>query len=153
MKNKKDISDILQSNFGYYEGDLCNRKACNGKIFLRPSQNCSCHISPPCSSCTAPRNYCQLCGWEEHEDGLSNNISSKSDKKTSVNNLYCGPRKLNKSIIDWDVEGHTRFSMIKVGVCPVGTTIEQVYEVVKCTFGGRFESFGNGKFKFIGYTD
>ena len=43
--------------------------------------------------------------------------------------------------------------MIKEGVYPEGMTKEQVREKVKGSFGGRFESFGNGKFKYIAYTD
>jgi hypothetical protein len=43
--------------------------------------------------------------------------------------------------------------MIREGVYPDGTSQEQVRELVKGTFGGRFESFGGGKFRFIAYTD
>lgn len=43
--------------------------------------------------------------------------------------------------------------MIKEGVYPDGTTIQEVRKVVDGTFGGGFESFRNGKFKFIAYTD
>jgi hypothetical protein len=54
--------------FGCYEGDVCGRYGCRGTINLRPSENCSCHINPPCSSCTDPRHYCSECDWEEKYD-------------------------------------------------------------------------------------
>jgi len=55
-------------NIGFEEGDTCNRDKCEGVISIHKSENCSCHISPPCSSCTAPRNYCPVCEWEESEE-------------------------------------------------------------------------------------
>lgn len=50
---------------GYAEGDECGRNGCRGVIDSHPPENCSCHISPPCSSCTSPRGFCPVCGWEE----------------------------------------------------------------------------------------
>lgn len=43
--------------------------------------------------------------------------------------------------------------MRKTGVYPAGTTQAEVEAVVAGTFGGRFESFGDGKFDYIAYTD
>lgn len=43
--------------------------------------------------------------------------------------------------------------MIKEGVYPEHLTRQEVEKEVKGTFGGRFEHFGNGKFKYIAYTD
>ena len=48
---------------GYYEGDICHRDGCDGIIQTAPVENCSCHICPPCSECTSPRNYCNKCEW------------------------------------------------------------------------------------------
>lgn len=53
---------------GYCEGDICHRNECEGVIEYHPVENCSCHISPPCSQCTAPRGYCPVCGWEEKDE-------------------------------------------------------------------------------------
>lgn len=59
---------------GRVDGDRCNRSMhlvwgqCDGVIMLHHSENCSCHISAPCSSCTAPRFYCPECGWEEADE-------------------------------------------------------------------------------------
>ena len=48
---------------------------------------------------------------------------------------------------------HTGFSQICEGVYPKGTTMAEVEKKVRGSFGGRFEHFGNGKFKYIAYTD
>lgn len=54
---------------GYVEGELCNRAGCTGIIGINPSENCACHLYAPCSSCTAPRNFCPVCDWSEEYDG------------------------------------------------------------------------------------
>ena len=53
---------------GYLDGDICNRNGCQGVIQEHPVENCSCHINPPCSACTSPREYCDICGWEAEND-------------------------------------------------------------------------------------
>lgn len=63
------------------------------------------------------------------------------------------PRPLDPTKIDWYSKSHTNSSMIKEGVYPEGVTQQQVREAVSGTFGGRFEHFGNGRFKYIAYTD
>ena len=62
-------------------------------------------------------------------------------------------RPLDNTKIDYHVKSHTHFSQICEGVFPEGTTREAVLERVRGTFGGRFEYFGNGGFKYIAYTD
>lgn len=57
-------------NLGYEEGATCNRDGCKGIIEMHLSENCSCHISPPCGSCTALRNFCPECDWQEKDDPL-----------------------------------------------------------------------------------
>ena len=47
------------------EGDICNEDGCNGVIVYTKSENCSCHINSPCSSCMEVYLYCPECGWEE----------------------------------------------------------------------------------------
>ncbi len=65
-----------------------------------------------------------------------------------------GAKELDPSKINFRTKCHTSSSMIKEGVYPIGTTQEQVIEAIgEGTFGGRFESFGDGKFKYIAYTD
>jgi hypothetical protein len=43
--------------------------------------------------------------------------------------------------------------MLKRGVYPEGTTQAEVEKEVRGTFGGRFNSFGNGHFEYVAYTD
>lgn len=63
------------------------------------------------------------------------------------------PRKLDNTKIDWTTHNHTHFTMLVKGVYPSGTTRQEVEELVKGTFGGRFNYFENGKFEYIAYTD
>ena len=63
------------------------------------------------------------------------------------------PRPLDPSKLDYHSLSHTHFSMIKEGVYPEGMTKDEVLKEIAGTFGGRFEHFGNGKFKYIAYTD
>jgi len=58
------MSDIV----GYIDGQLCNRNGCSGVIEIKPSENCSCHLSPPCFACTEAPFWCPECGWQSNED-------------------------------------------------------------------------------------
>lgn len=60
-----------------------------------------------------------------------------------------------KGGIEWVAKMHTNSSMIKEGTYPYPSEItrDDVRKEVNGTFGGRFEHFGNGRFKFIAYTD
>lgn len=62
-------------------------------------------------------------------------------------------RPLDDTTIDYQIKVHTNSSQICEGVYPEGTTQDEVRAKVNGTFGGRFEQFGNGRFKFIAYTD
>lgn len=64
-----------------------------------------------------------------------------------------GARKLDNSKIDWNTFAHSNSSMLREGVHPEGTTREDVEAKVKGTFGGRFEHFCGGKFRYIAYTE
>jgi len=55
--------------------------------------------------------------------------------------------------IKWDSESYCNSAMIKEGTYSEGETKEQVEAVVRGTFGGEFVSLGNGKFKYIAYTE
>jgi len=140
------------SETGKYEDDKCNRNGCCGKIEVRPSINCSCHINPPCSACTAPRHFCKVCGWEEADDVTINDFVVNIDRKT--NNYRCWePRPLNRNKIDWRNKTHTHFSMIKEGCFPKGTSMEEVRKLVDGTFGGRFTKWDDNRCEFVTYTD
>ena len=65
----------------------------------------------------------------------------------------CWRNALDPRKIDYRILPHTGASQICEGVYPEGATMEQVLAKVKGTFGGRFSHFGDGKFKYIAYTD
>ncbi|MET3051905.1 hypothetical protein ABXV19_08770 [Pseudomonas alkylphenolica] len=136
------------SELGYCEGDTCGRDGCEGVIESHKVVNCSCHISPPCGACTAPRGYCEVCGWEESEDPPPPPETYKGKPWQPPE-----PQPLDPSKVDWRFVPHTHFSMIKEGVYPPHMSREEVEQEIRGTFGGRFEQFGNGRFKYIAYTD
>ena len=136
-------------NIGYEEGDICGREGCVGKIAIRPPENCRCHISPPCSECTSNRNYCPDCGWEGSDD----DDDSQQLKYGNSEPVVFEKRTPDPDKINYECFSHTHFSMIKTGTYPATASRKDVYDVVKGTFGGRFDYFGDGKFKFIAYTD
>lgn len=138
---------------GIEYGDKCNRNGCTGLILEREIDGgCYCHLTPPCSYCVEDRRYCEKCGWE-----------GKDEQVVMINNHKCYVqnntiqryelRELDETKIDYHTFSHTHFSMKIRGVYPKGTTIKQVEKEVKGTFGGRFNSFGDGKFEYIAYTD
>lgn len=147
---------------GFEEGSTCGRDGCCGAIETRESENCSCHISPPCSSCTAPRNYCDTCDWDEADEP-----APESKPLTQAeNDVWAGWLKeqdrlrnlpLDNTKVSWRFKPHSNSSMIKEGVYPQSgndaADREMVRKEVDGTFGGRFERFGGGRFKFIAYTD
>lgn len=53
---------------GDEEGEVCNRDGCPGVLEFEKPENCSCHISPPCSSCTDVRLRCPECFWIYGDD-------------------------------------------------------------------------------------
>ncbi|KKB61132.1 hypothetical protein WM40_25015 [Robbsia andropogonis] len=135
-------------DFGFEEGDVCGRDRCAGRIETRSAENCSCHLSAPCGACTAPRNFCPECDWDEVDEPVE-----PMPKAAAQPYVWPELRPLDPTRINWRNYAHSSFSMIKEGVYPEGTTLEDIRKVVDGTFGGRFAYFGNGKFKFIAYTD
>lgn len=134
---------------GYHEeGDRCTELKCTGVLDYPAVENCSCHVNPPCSACTSVVLTCPECGWEEEAPDYKDvpvapGLSMREYK----------PRPLDNTKIDYRAKMHSGSSMIKEGVYPEGVTAKEVAEIVRGTFGGRFETFGNGKFKYIAYTD
>lgn len=139
-------------DLGHAEGEPCNRNGCKGVIREHPVENCSCHICPPCSACTEDRGYCETCGWVGKDDEPFNDHLLNVDKKTGVARLWT-LRPLDKSKLDWHSKPHTNSSMIKEGVYPLAMTRDEVEAKVRGTFGGRFDYFGEGRFKYVAYTD
>lgn len=139
--------------YGYEIGEVCGRNNCKGVIEnIEPEGGCSCHIRPPCGYCTTPREFCPNCDWQAKHDTIINDFRVNVAPDTGLHRFW-EPRKLDHTKIDWHSRGHTNSSMVKEGVYPEGATIEDVRKEVVGTFGGRFEHFGGGKFKYIAYTD
>lgn len=136
---------------GSEEGSVCGRNGCEGVIAYQKSENCSCHISPPCSSCMSVRLHCPECDWEAEEETLNDYVVTVNTRS----HVYEAwrPRPLDPSKLDYHNKPHSNASMIKEGVYPPDMTRAQVEEKVRGTFGGRFEYFSGGKFKYIAYTD
>jgi len=134
------------------EGDRCSQPGCKGSLHFPRSENCSCHISPPCHSCTSVVLTCSECGWED--DSPEETYVSAAP---GLAMLEYKQHPLDPTRISWRNQMHSGCSMKKVGVYPgSGNTAaerEAVRKEVDGTFGGHFESFGNGKFSFIAYTD
>jgi len=153
---------------GYCVGEICNRGDCKGVIKQHDSDyGCSCHINPPCSFCETPREYCDECDWDAHEEQLQILDSYKptqdqldkwaADRKKAeeadayFRNLMNGTEAITE--FTYRKKSHTHFSMLVEGVYTPEMTSQQVYEKVKGTFGGRFKRFNNGRFEFVAYTD
>lgn len=149
---------------GTETGEVCNRDGCTGTIQeSAPHGSCSCHINPPCSHCVDDRHYCPECDWQGIDDQRNYPISAAQSHYNMAmqhqDNYYDKIKKMMRGELpigdkpQYMSLGHTHFSMIKEGVYPAGMTREQLLDEIKGTFGGRFEHFGNGKFKYIAYTD
>ncbi len=136
-------------HYGYLEeGDKCPEKVCEGRLEYPRSKNCSCHISSPCHACTSFVLTCNECGWEDNSEPV--------DYVACCPGLYLvvnKPQPLDNTKVSYRCELHSNSSMIKKGVYPERMSMEDVRKEVDGTFGGRFEYFKDGKFKFIAYTD
>lgn len=55
--------------------------------------------------------------------------------------------------VTWKTMPHSNSSMLCEGTYPEGLDKQDLIPLVEGTFGGRFEHFGNGTFRYIAYTD
>jgi len=134
---------------GYHEeGDECPEKGCSGILDWPETENCSCHICPPCSSCTDKVLVCNDCCWEDERPDYKYVAAAPG-----LSILERAPTPLDNTKIDYRSKMHTASTMIKEGVYPEGVTPDEVRKEVNGTFGGRFDQFVGGRFKFIAYTD
>jgi hypothetical protein len=151
---------------GIFKGDVCNRDGCKGIIDEHEKEGgCSCHINPPCSYCTTDTSYCPVCDWSAQEelDEIEANrpepynswyeemMTKQLEREGNIRKKMRGELPITK--LEYLSRGHTNSSMEKEGVYPDGMTAGQVRKEVNGTFGGRFERFSNGVFRFIAYTD
>ena len=134
----------------YEEGDICPECG-KGILEYRRVEQCTCHINPPCSACVDKPLMCNECDFEPEEDDYKDIPISIGEPSLYIREYK--PKPLDDAKIDYRSYCHTASSMIKEGVYPKGTSIEEVRKVVGGSFGGRFEYFKDGKFKFISYTD
>lgn len=134
----------------YEEGDTCP-ECDEGILEYRRVEQCTCHISPPCSACVNKPLMCNKCDYEPEEPDYKDVPISIGTP--SLYEREYKPKPLDNSKIDYRIKGHTSSSQICEGVYPNGTSMDDVRNIVNGSFGGRFEQFGNGTFKFIAYTD
>jgi len=68
----RELMSNVSVPVGREEGEVCNRLfdglTCKGVITLYPTENCSCHIAPPCYQCVSNLPRCSECGWDGSED-------------------------------------------------------------------------------------
>ncbi|PWJ88399.1 hypothetical protein C8D77_111122 [Mesorhizobium loti] len=144
---------MTTGNLGYADGDTCNREGCMGTIAFHASENCSCHINPPCFSCTSVTAFCPVCEWEEKDDPLVVQEIASIHFGSGFAYVERKKRVLDPTKIDYLIEMHSSASQKVIGVYPEGTSRQEVEARVKGTFGGRFNSFKDGRFEYIAYTD
>lgn len=157
------------SDLGCEAGEVCGRDGCEGVIEEHDSDTgCSCHISPPCSHCATPREFCPEREWDALEEMEAEEHArwqaemAKTPEQKAAERRYWelvrikqmvkifDPKKINSRIIP-----HTHFTQIVEGWFPSHMSREDVRKHANGTFGGRFESFSEESqtFRFIAYTD
>lgn len=136
--------------FGIEEGDTCGRDGCEGIMAYKRDGDCSCHINPPCSSCTGAKLHCPECEWTAPDEAL-NGFEGRLNPASGYTEWKLRP--LDPRKIDYHIKVHTNSSQLCEGVYPAGATREDVEKLTKGTFGGRFDFFAGGHFKYVAYTD
>lgn len=131
------------------EGDACGLDNCRGRLTYGAVLECSCHISAPCTNCVDNPLTCPVCGWTETREPTRRVV----DIGCGIGEVTYRPGPLDRTRIDYRTRTHSSCTMIKEGCYPEGATRRDVEMVVRGTFGGRFERFGNGTFRYIAYTD
>jgi len=98
--------------------------------------------------------FCPDCGWDERNDMVVNDWQRMDIYvDTGGSKIHWFERKLDSTKIEYVIKPHTNSSQICEGVNPLTATREDVIERVRGTFGGRFEYFSAGRFRYIAYTD
>ena len=130
---------------GDTEGADCLRWGCEG-VIEEERLDCSCHISPPCHSCTNPQLSCPECGWEYEEPPYV-------PPSCVVPYVAPPPLELDSSRVDWRVKSRDWMVEHIEGVYPPGTTRQEIMDAINACFGGRNFSMKDGRFKFSLYID
>lgn len=61
--------------------------------------------------------------------------------------------EIKSGVIEWENRRQTASTMVKEGRYSPRVTQEEVRRAVDGQFGGRFELFHEGRFRFVAYTD
>lgn len=109
--------------------------------------DCSCHISPPCSSCTDAPFVCRNCGEHtEYEPPEIPKYTYKTYEPIKLKTLD----DLDRSKIDWVHTGKGGRSFHSIhGYCPEGTTSEDILKHLRIDNRPCLPKFG--AFKSGGY--
>ena len=124
-------------------GEKCNRLGCVGIIDEHyQDDSCSCHINPPCSACTTPREYCPVCEWdaqEEAQEQWSAQLAAQKKWLTTPEGLAYQDREIERqqnndianklfwakfrgevpvTVFETRIHGHTHFSQKVNGIFP-----------------------------------
>ena len=130
------------------EGDPCPQ--C-GESTVKEIENCSCHISPPCSACVDALLFCRKCGWEDEPIKYEPSTVSVEPYKhvQSTRDLGNGKRILN-----YQMDSNSGSTMVYTGYYEGDVTWA---DIIGCfgdgTFGHRLGVLHNGYFKYTKITD
>lgn len=146
-----------REELGCKKGERCNRGGCLGVLDEQEKEGCSCHINPPCSSCTTDRRYCPICEWsgEEEQVEYQKKQSWASKKHPPIPYKVKTIGDLDNTKIDYISTFGGYYDYTYKGVYPEGTTLDEVKKAIGWNdyFGGKVYQFGNGKFNIKKYTD
>ncbi len=128
---------------------------CGGRLQYQREGGCSCHISPPCSSCTDALLTCNSCGWQEERtyEPPSNVKYEPWVYKRPDTDLGNGKR-----IFDYDYDGSSGSTMAYKGRYEGNVTTKDILEYFGSgTFGHRgpylLGNENGGSFTFTKITD
>jgi len=137
------------------EGDACPEK-CGGTLHYLKPVNCSCRISPPCSSCTDVKITCNYCGWEEEYTFESAPESAQKAPSTEWWRRKKGSHDFGngKRIFDYDYDSSSGSTMVYTGRYEGDVTAADIIAVIgDGTFGHRGPFMDNGRFTYTKITD
>lgn len=137
------------------EGDTCSEPGCLGKMHYAPVENCSCHISPPCSACTSNLLTCDECGF-----GETPIVSEVKERMfcPGVTEIYHTRPSIElgngKRIFDYDYNSSSGSTMVYKGRYKGDVTPDDIIKALgDGTFGHRGPFLSNGRFTYTKITD
>jgi hypothetical protein len=101
------------------EGDPCPIEGCDGKLYYPKGENCSCHINPPCGSCTDTVLTCNKCWWADdgQPDKSVPSAVPQEWKKFYRDNSPPWNTDLSdgKRLIEWNYDSRSGSTMVYTG--------------------------------------